>query len=40
MHQELWIPAGERAMNAEVVGRIEVIAEFRGEVEDDGGSGG
>lgn len=40
MHPELWIPAGELdAMNAAIVGRIEVIADFRGERADDGGSG-
>ncbi len=32
MHQEYWIPAEEMdAFNAAIVGRIEVIAEFRGE---------
>jgi hypothetical protein len=31
VHQELWIPAEElEEMNANLVGRIEVIAEFRG----------
>ena len=41
MHQELWIPAEALdAMNAAIVGRIEVIAEFRGDPPDGGGSGG
>jgi hypothetical protein len=32
MHQEYWIPAEEMdAFNAAIVGRIEVISEFRGE---------
>ena len=32
MHQELWVPAEELAeFNANIVGPIEVIAEFRGE---------
>jgi len=31
LHQELWIPAEElEEMNANLVGRVEVIAEFRG----------
>ncbi len=31
VHQELWIPAEDLAeMNANIVGRIEVIAEYRG----------
>jgi hypothetical protein len=38
---ELWIPAEElEAMNAAIVGRIEVIAEFHGDPPDGGGSGG
>lgn len=41
MRQEPWIPAEALdAMNAAIAGRIEVIAEFRGERTDDGGSGG
>lgn len=32
MHQELWVPAEELPeLNANIVGAIEVIAEFRGE---------
>lgn len=32
-HQELWVPAAELAeFNRHIVGRIEVIAEFRGPV--------
>jgi hypothetical protein len=32
IHQELWIPAEElAAMNQNIVGLIEVIAEFRAE---------
>jgi len=31
-HQEMWVPAEELdALNRHIVGRIEVIAEFRGE---------
>src|ERR1700748_1352197 len=31
IHQELWIPAEDlRAMNENIVGEIEVIAEFKG----------
>lgn len=41
MHQELWIPAEALdAMNAAIVGRIEVIAEFRGDAANGGGAGG
>ena len=33
VHKELWIPAQELdEMNRNIVGRIEVIAEFKGEV--------
>jgi hypothetical protein len=33
VHQELWIPAEELAeMNRNIVGMLEVIAEFKGEV--------
>ena len=35
-HQEYWIPSEELAeFNSNLVGQIEVIAEFRGEVEAD-----
>ena len=31
-HQELWVPAGDLAeFNGNIVGQIEVIAEFRGQ---------
>ena len=31
-HQELWVPAEElEAFNRHIVGRIQVVAEFRGE---------
>ena len=37
VHQELWIPAEELAeFNANIVGQIEVIAEFRGEAPPEG----
>ncbi len=37
VHQELWIPAEELAeFNANIVGQIEVIAEFRGEAPAEG----
>ncbi len=37
--EELWVPAEELAeFNRNIVGRIEVIAEFRGEQEDVAGS--
>ena len=36
-HQELWIPAEElEEMNANLVGRIEVIHEFHGDPADEG----
>ena len=36
-HQELWIPAEElEEMNANLVGRIEVIHAFRGDPADEG----
>ena len=38
-HRELWVPAGELAeFNANIVGAIEVIAEFAAAAEDAGGA--
>jgi len=36
-HRELWVPAEEMDLfNANIVGRVEVIAEFRGDAKGDG----
>jgi hypothetical protein len=40
-HQELWVPAEELdELNANLVGVIEVTAEFRGTEADAAGAGG